>query len=97
MVGSENLIRPIQQELALIMVILKDLSSVQNYGVKFRIYRYRIVDLSSVQKYGMKFRIYRGSRSLLCSEVWSDILNLPHDFGHRIVDVSSVQEYGVKF
>ena len=27
------------------------------YGVKFRIYRYRIVDQSSVQKYGVKFRI----------------------------------------
>ena len=35
-----------------------DQSSVQNYGVKFRIYRYRIVDLSSIQKYGVKFRIY---------------------------------------
>ena len=35
-----------------------DQSSVQNYGVKFRIYRYRIVDLSSVQKYGVEFRIY---------------------------------------
>ena len=35
-----------------------DQPSVQNYGVKFRIYRYRIVDLSSVQKYGVEFRIY---------------------------------------
>ena len=35
-----------------------DQSSVQNYGMKFRIYRYRIVDLSSVQEYGLEFRIY---------------------------------------
>ena len=35
-----------------------DQSLDQNYGVKFRIYRYRIVDLFSVQKYGVEFRIY---------------------------------------
>ena len=35
-----------------------DLSSVQKYGVKFRIYRCRKVDQSSVQKCGVKFRIY---------------------------------------
>ena len=35
-----------------------DLSSVPKYGVKFRIYRCRIVDQCTVQKYGVKFRIY---------------------------------------